>query len=66
MSETSKRFIAITMSNYNAIDKTLEHLKNRIECLNRKPSERESIAIDVLEQEKAEIESVLRLHNYQL
>lgn len=60
----SINFIKITLSNYDAIVKTLEHLKNRINCQNRTPSSREKITIQVIEQEKIEIESVLRLHGY--
>ena len=57
------RFINITQMNYDALQKTHEHLENRIECQNRKPSDREQIAIEVIEQEIAELKSVLKLHN---
>ena len=59
----SDKFIRITLLNYNALTRTIDHLKSRIECLNRKPSDREKIAISVLQQEKIEIESVLKLYN---
>ena len=66
MSEMSgvdnSKFIKITIANYNALDKTLEYIKHRIECQNRKPSVKEQIAINVLGKEIKEIKSVLQLY----